>query len=94
MLSDLWGKLKADVMNAVALVGTTFGTALSHIDSIIQGLGANIDALATALGDPNLTQQMQTVIGDAKWFGRWMLAVGIVATVARFKKLLQSPPKE
>lgn len=94
MLSDLWTKLKADVMNGVALVGTTFGTLLSHVDSVIQGVGTNIDAVAAALGDPNLTQQMQTVIGDAKWFGRWMLAVGIVATIARFKKLLQSPPKE
>lgn len=80
--SDLWVKIKADITNALAVVSTLFGTILAHIDE-----------LATTLGDPNLNQQLQTVVADAKWFGRWMLTVGIVTAVAKFKSLIQTPPK-
>jgi hypothetical protein len=79
---DLFAKIKADILNAFALIGTMLGSALSHLD-----------ALAATLGDPNLTQQFSTVFADAKWFGRWMLTVGIVTAIANFKKLVQSPPK-
>lgn len=80
--SDLWAKIKADFLNAAALVSTAFGGFMTHIDE-----------LATALGDPGLTQQLSSVVADAKWIGRWMLMVGILTTVARFKKLVQSPPR-
>ena len=79
---DLWTKIKADIANAIAIVSAIFGSILAHIDE-----------LATALGDPNLNQQISTVVGDAKTFGKWMLTVGIVTAIARFKKLVQSPPK-
>lgn len=78
--SDLYAKIKADALNAVALVSTALGSLMAHIDE-----------LATALGDPSLNQQIHTVITDAKWFGHWMLFVGILTTVARFKSLVQSP---
>lgn len=78
--TDLWAKIKADFWNAVALVTTAFGSLMAHIDE-----------LATALGDPGLTQQLSSAIGDAKAIGRWMLFVGILTTIARFKKLVQSP---
>lgn len=81
--SDLWAKVKADVANALALIGTMFGSILSHID-----------AIATTLGDPNLNQQMATVFADAKWLGKWMLTVGIVGAIAQFKKLVQTPAKD
>lgn len=80
--SDLWTKIKADVANAFALVTTFFGSILAHIDS-----------LAATLGDPNLTSQISTVVADAKWIGRWMLTVGIVTAIAKFKSLVQTPPK-
>jgi hypothetical protein len=80
--SDLWAKVKADIANAFALISTMLGSILAHID-----------AIATTLGDPNLNQQMATVFADAKWFGKWLLTVGIVAAVAQFKKLVQTPPK-
>jgi len=79
---DLAVKIKTNIMNAIALIGTLFGSALSHID-----------ALAATLGDPNLTQQISTVVTDAKWIGRWILTVGIIATIAKFKQLVQAPPK-
>lgn len=81
--SDLWTKIKQDIANAFALITTMVGSILAHID-----------ALATTLGDPNLTQQVSTVVADAKWVGRWLLTVGIVTAIAQFKKLVQSPPKE
>lgn len=79
---DLYTKIKTNVLNAVALVGTMLGGVMSHID-----------ALAATVGDPNLTQQLSTVIADAKWIGRWIFAVGVVTAVAKFKALVQSPPK-
>lgn len=79
--SDLWAKIKADIANAIALISTTVGTILAHIDQI-----------ATSL-DPNFGQLLSTVMGDVKWVGRWMLTIGLVTMVAKFKSLLQSPPK-
>jgi hypothetical protein len=81
--SDLWAKIKADVANAFALISTFFGSILAHIDS-----------LAATLGDPNLTSQVSTVVADAKWVGRWMLTVGVVTAIAKFKSLIQTPPKD
>ena len=81
--SGLWAKIKADFANAMALIGMMLGSVMSHID-----------ALASTLGDPNLTQQISSVVSDAKWIGRWMLTVSVIATVAKFKALVQSPPKD
>jgi hypothetical protein len=78
--TDLWAKVKSDFINATALLGTVCGSIMDHIDEI-----------ATALGDPALNDQIHTFITDAKWFGRWMMVVGILAMVARFKKLVESP---
>jgi hypothetical protein len=81
--SDLWVKIKADAINALALASTTVGSIIAHIDDI-----------ATELGDPSLTQQIHsTIITDAQWFGHWMTFVGLIAIVARFKRLVQTPPK-
>ena len=80
-LSDLKAKIKADIANAVALVSSALGGVLAHIDE-----------LATTLGDPNLNQQFAAVVGDVKVVGKWMLFVGILTAVARFKKLVQTPP--
>lgn len=81
-LNDIWAKIKADAANAFAIVSTGFGSLLAHIDE-----------LATTLGDPNLSHQLSTVVSDAKWIGRWMLFVGVLTAIARFKKLVESPPK-
>ena len=81
-LKDTWAKVRADAVNALALASTGLGSAMAHIDDV-----------ATALGDPNLNQQLHTVITDVKTWGRWVMLVGIIGTIARFKKLVQSPPK-
>lgn len=76
-----WAKVKAACLGSVTMawsyVVTTAGTLL-----------ANIDSLATVLGDPGLNQQVTAVIGDAKAVGKWLLAVGIVTAVARLKSLI------
>jgi hypothetical protein len=77
---DLFTKIKTNVLNAIALVCSIVGSVLAHID-----------ALASTL-DPNFGQQLSTVLGDVKWAGRWMLTVGIVTAIAKFKALVQSPP--
>lgn len=49
----------------------------------------NIDAVAAALGDPSLSQQVAVLIGgDPLWVGRWAALVGVVTTVARLKSIL------
>jgi hypothetical protein len=81
--SDLWVKIKADAINASALLGGMFSTFLAHIDD-----------LAAELGDPNLTQQISTVVhADIKTMAHWAQIVSAIFLVARFKKLVQSPPK-
>ena len=79
--SDLWAKIKADIMNAVAVLSTFFGGIMAHIDEIANSL------------DPNFGQTLATALGDVKWAGRWMLTVGLAAMLAKLKSLIQSPPK-
>ncbi|QPF87041.1 hypothetical protein IC762_12385 [Bradyrhizobium genosp. L] len=81
--ADLWAKVKSDIANAFAIIGTGLGSVMAHIDDV-----------ASMLGDPSLSQQLSTVFTDAKWVGRWLLFVGLLTVAARFKKLVQSPPKE
>lgn len=80
---DLYVKIRTNVLNAIALVCSIFGSIMSHIDAIASTL------------DPNFGQTLSTALGDVKWAGRWMLTIGIVTAVAKFKSLVQSaPPKE
>ena len=81
--SDLWIKVKADATNAFALGSTAVGNLMAHIDD-----------LASGLNDPALNDKLHsTIFTDAKLFGKWMAIVGTLLLVARFKKLVQSPPK-
>lgn len=84
-LSGLWTKIKTACWGSITMawsyILSAFGTVLS-----------NIDSLATVLGDPNLNQQVTSVIGDAKAVGKWLLAVGIITAVARLKSLVTSKP--
>jgi hypothetical protein len=85
--SGIWAKIKAACLGSVTM-------AWSYIVTLTGGLFANIDSLATVLGDPNLTAQLQSVIGDTKAIGKWLLFVGVVTSVARLKTLVvkKDPP--
>jgi hypothetical protein len=80
--ADLWAKIRSDATNAAALIGAFFGEILS-----------NLDGIAAAFSDPTINQQVQTLIADATWTGRWLRLVSVVVMLASFKKLVQSPPK-
>lgn len=79
--SDLWTKIKNDFLNFVALISTTLGSIMAHIDQIANSL------------DPNFGQLLSSAMGDVKWAGRWMLTIGVATMLAKFKSLLESPPK-
>lgn len=79
-LADLKAKIKADLANACALLATAWGAFL-----------ANINAIATTLGDPDLNHQLHSLIGNTEYWGKWLLFVGILGSIARFKRLVQSP---
>lgn len=90
-LSGLWAKTKAACLGSITM-------AWSYIVTATGALFTNIESLATVLGDPGLTQQLQAVVGDAKLIGKWLLTVGIITTLARLKSLVKSgtppaPPK-
>jgi hypothetical protein len=80
----LWNKIKAACLGSITM-------AWSYIVSVTGAIFTNIDALATVMGDPNLTAQLQSVIGDAKAIGKWLLAVGVVTALARLKSLVMGP---
>jgi hypothetical protein len=80
-LSGLWSKTKAACFGSVTM-------GWSYIVSASGAVFTNIDTVASALGDPNLTQQVTAIIGDAKLVGRWLLFVGVVTTFARLKSLV------
>lgn len=79
----LWNKIKAACWGSLTI-------AWSYIVTTAGVLFANIDSLATVMGDPNLTAQLQSVIGDPKAIGKWLLTVGIVTTLARLKSLIMA----
>ena len=81
-LANVKARIDATFWNAVTMAATLFGTVMAHLDD-----------LATLMGDANLNSQLQTVITDAKWFGRWMLLVGVIGAVSRIKSLVTAPPK-
>lgn len=81
---SLWNKIKSACMGSLTM-------AWSYIVTTAGAIFANIDSIAAAMGDPNLTAQIQSVFGDAKAVGKWLLAVGIVTAVARLKSLIFAP---
>lgn len=80
----IWTKIKTACLGSITM-------AWSYVVTTVGTLFANIDSIATVLGDPNLNQQVTSVIGDAKMLGKWLLTVGIVTAVARLKSLILTP---
>lgn len=80
--TDLWSIVKADAINAAIV-----------ISNIVSGIFANIDSIATTLGDPSIVHQLPVVVHDTQKVAIYIFGVTVLAAVARFKKLVQSPPK-
>lgn len=78
-----WAKIKAACFGSVTM-------AWSYLLDLGGTFLQNVDSLAAVLGDPNLNQQIASVVGDAKLLGKWLLAVGIITATARLKSLVLS----
>jgi hypothetical protein len=59
--------------------------AWSYCLAIAGATMQGLDALADALGDPNLKDQISAAIGDTKTVGRILLGVSIVTLIARLR---------
>jgi hypothetical protein len=82
-LSGLWAKIKTVCMGSITM-------AWSYILSACGALLDNIEAIATALGDPNLKAQITSAIGDPKTVGKIVLGIGIITAIARMKSIVMT----
>lgn len=66
--------------------------AWSYLLAFVGGVFQVIDSIADALGDPNLKQQIQDVIGnDPKTLGRILLGISVITIIARARSLMKKP---
>ena len=73
-------KIKAFCLNSLTIA---WGYSLAVAGTIMQA----VDAVADALGDPNIKEQVSAAIGDTKTVGRILLGVSIITIVARLRSL-------
>ena len=76
----MWARIKGFCLHSLT-VG--WGYCLAAVGVVMQG----IDTAADALGDPNLRDQINAAIGDAKTAGRILLGISVVTIVARLRSL-------
>jgi hypothetical protein len=74
----MWTRLKALCRHSLTIA---WSYCLAVAGAAMQGL----DALADALGDPNLKDQISAAVGDTKTVGRILLGVSIVTLIARLR---------
>ena len=75
----MWDRVKALCFNSLTV-------AWSYAAGLVGSVLNNIDALADALGDPNLKDQVAQAFGtEPKILGRWMMLVAIVTFLARLR---------
>ncbi len=77
---DMWAKLKGFCLHSLTV---TWGYCLAAVGVAMQG----IDTLADALGDPNLRDQINAAIGDARTAGRILLGISVVTIIARLRSI-------
>jgi hypothetical protein len=73
-------KVKAVCLNSLTIA---WGYFLAITGTVMQV----IDAVADALGDSNIREQVSAAIGDPKTVGRILLGVSIVTIIARLRSL-------
>ncbi len=75
-----WTKFKALCLHSLTV-------AWSYLLACVGAMFQGIDAIADALGDPNLKDQITAAIGDTKTVGRILLGVAVVTMIARLRSL-------
>ena len=73
-------KVKVFCLNSLTVA---WGYFLAFAGAIMQGL----DAIADALGDPGLKDQISAAIGDPKTVGRILLGVSVMTIIVRLRSL-------
>lgn len=76
----MWARTKASCLNSLTMA---WGYFLAIVGTAMQA----IDAVADALGDPNLRDQISAAVGDTKTAGRILLGVSVVTIIARLRSL-------
>lgn len=76
----MWSRVKACCLNSMTVA---WGYFLGFAGAVMQA----IDAVADALGDPGLKEQISAAIGDTKTVGRILLGVSIVTILARLRSI-------
>lgn len=81
----IWDRLKA-------LCGRSLTIASGYVSLFAGEVLANIDVIADALGDPQLHDQIQSLIGhDPKLAAGYAKAYGIIMIVTRLRSKLIKP---
>lgn len=80
----MWARIKACCLNSLTI-------AWSYCLAVAGAVMQAIDAIADALGDPALKDQISAAFGDAKTVGRILLVISIVTILARLRSLRKAP---
>jgi hypothetical protein len=76
----MWARIKTFCLNSLTIA---WSYCLAFAGAIMQGM----DLIADALGDPNLKDQINASIGDARMAGRILLGISVVTIIARLRSL-------
>lgn len=74
------GRLRAICLHSITV-------AWGYLLAIAGGAMTAIDNIGGALGDPNLRDQINNAIGDARVAGRILLGISIITILARLRSL-------
>jgi hypothetical protein len=80
----IWERLKNFCLQSLTI-------AWGYVLAVSGGLLTGFDAIADALGDPSLKDQITTTIGDPKLTGRIMLGISIITILARLRSIRKAP---
>jgi hypothetical protein len=76
----MWARIKVCCRHSLTIA---WGYCLAVAGAVLQ----RTDAIADALGDPALRDQISAAVGDAKTVGRILLGISIVTVLARLRSL-------
>lgn len=76
----MFSRIKAACLQSLTVAWSYF---LAAVGSVM----AAIDSIGDALGDPNLREQVNNAIGDARTAGRILLGISVITILARLRSL-------
>lgn len=76
----MFAKIKAACLHSLTI-------AWSYLLAIVGSVMTAIDGIGDALGDPNLRDQINTAIGDARTAGRILLGISIITILVRLRTI-------